>query len=231
MLLKRWEDIPDFMRTDEVRVYYDILKSKRWQLFIKRLMDIVLAAVLLVILAIPMIIIGIMIKIDSPGSIMFRQERVTSYGRVFKIHKFRTMVANASEIGTAVTVASDARVTRVGSLLRGLRLDELPQLIDVIVGDMTFVGTRAEVPKYVQKYTNEMKATLLLPAGITSIASIRFKDEADQLEAADDVDKVYMESVLPLKMKINLDSLKEFSILGDLAVMIQTVMLVAGRQK
>lgn len=178
MLLKKWEDLPSYMKCDEVRTYYDILSSKKYSLILKRIFDVLVASVLLVILAIPMIIIAVMIKLDSLGPVFYRQERVTTYGKHFKIHKFRTMVSNADKIGTAVTVENDNRITRVGAKLRGLRLDELPQVLDVLSGNMSFVGTRPETVKYVDKYKPEYMATLLLPAGITSEASIRYKDEA-----------------------------------------------------
>ena len=211
MLLKKWEDLPSYMKCDEVRTYYDILSSKKYSLILKRIFDVLVASVLLVILAIPMIIIAVMIKLDSPGPVFYRQERVTTYGKHFKIHKFRTMVSNADKIGTAVTVENDNRITRVGAKLRGLRLDELPQVLDVLSGNMSFVGTRPETVKYVDKYKPEYMATLLLPAGITSEASIRYKDEATLLNITDDIDRVYVEDVLPGKMKYNLDSIKNFS--------------------
>ncbi|MBO5617865.1 MAG: sugar transferase [Pseudobutyrivibrio sp.] len=230
MRLRKWEDIPEFMRCDEVKLYYEALTHKRVQLFCKRLFDIVIAIILLVILAIPMLIIAIMIKLDSKGPVFYRQERVTTYGRHFRIHKFRTMVNDADKIGTAVTVGGDARITKVGSKLRNLRLDEMPQLIDVLIGDMSFVGTRPEAVKYVDAYTKEMNATLLLPAGITSEASIRYKDEAKLLDAADDVDEVYIEDILPAKMKYNLDSIKFFSFGGDIVTMFRTVAAVLGKE-
>ena len=230
MRLRKWEDIPEFMRSEEVKPYYDALSHKRIQLFCKRLFDIVIAIILLLLLAIPMLIIAIMIKLDSKGPVFYRQERVTTYGRHFRIHKFRTMVNDADKIGTAVTVGGDARITKVGSKLRNLRLDEMPQLIDVLIGDMSFVGTRPEAVKYVDAYTNEMNATLLLPAGITSEASIRYKDEAELLDAADDVDKVYIEDILPAKMKYNLDSIKFFSFGGDIVTMFRTVAAVLGKE-
>ena len=230
MRLRKWEDIPEYMRCEEVKPYYDALSHKRIQLFCKRLFDIVIAIILLLLLAIPMLIIAIMIKLDSKGPVFYRQERVTTYGRHFRIHKFRTMVNDADKIGTAVTVGGDARITKVGSKLRNLRLDEMPQLIDVLIGDMSFVGTRPEAVKYVDAYTNEMNATLLLPAGITSEASIRYKDEAELLDAADDVDKVYIEDILPAKMKYNLDSIKFFSFGGDIVTMFRTVAAVLGKE-
>lgn len=228
MLLKKWEDLPSYMKCDEVRTYYDILSSKKYSLILKRIFDVLVASVLLVILAIPMIIIAVMIKLDSPGPVFYRQERVTTYGKHFKIHKFRTMVSNADKIGTAVTVENDNRITRVGAKLRGLRLDELPQVLDVLSGNMSFVGTRPETVKYVDKYKPEYMATLLLPAGITSEASIRYKDEATLLNITDDIDRVYVEDVLSGKMKYNLDSIKNFSFWREIVTVFRTVFAVLG---
>ena len=229
MGLRKWEDLPDFMKTEEVKPYYEVLRKKRLSLVLKRMLDLVGGLVLLVLLAIPMAVIAVMIKLDSEGPVFYRQERITTYGKHFKIHKFRTMVSNADKIGTAVTVGNDSRITKVGAKLRGCRLDELPQVLDLISGDMSFVGTRPEAVKYVEKYKPEYYATLLLPAGITSEASIRYKDEAELLEAAVDVDKVYMEDVLPGKMKYNLESIKEFSFIGEIATMFRTVFAVLGK--
>lgn len=228
-MLKRWEELPDFMRTSEVRPYWEILWKKRGQLVLKRIFDFVVSTILFVILAIPMGIISILIKKDSEGPVFYRQERVTTYGRHFRIHKFRTMVSNADKIGTAVTVGADPRITKIGSKLRDHRLDELPQVIDVIKGDMSFVGTRPEAVKYVDQYKPEYNATLLMPAGITSEASIRYKDEAKLLNAADDVDKVYMEQVLPEKMKWNLESIRRFRFLREILTMFRTVFAVLGK--
>lgn len=229
-MLRKWEDLPDFMRTDEVRYYYEILNRKRISLFLKRVFDIVVGSILLIILAIPMGIIALMIKADSKGSVFYRQERVTTYGKHFKIHKFRTMVSNADKIGSAVTVENDSRITKVGAKLRGCRLDELPQVIDILSGNMSFVGTRPEAVKYVKEYKSEYMATLLLPAGITSEASIRYKDEAELLDVADDVDRVYIEEVLPGKMKYNLKSIKNFSFIGEIITMLRTVLTVLGKE-
>lgn len=226
MILIKWDDLPDFMKCDEVWEYYQILQKKKYSLILKRIFDFVCASIMLIILAIPMLVIAVLIKLDSPGPVFYRQERVTQYGRKFRIHKFRTMVANADQIGTAVTVGNDSRITRVGAKIRDYRIDELPQLIDVLVGDMSFVGTRPEAVKYVKKYTKEMRATLLLPAGITSEASIRYKDEADLLDGAKDVDKVYVEQVLPEKMKWNLNSIKKFSPFLELEIMVKTIKTV-----
>lgn len=184
----------------------------------------------MIILAIPMIIIAILIKIDSSGPVFYRQERITTYGKHFKIHKFRTMVNNADKIGTAVTVDNDSRITKVGAKLRGYRLDELPQVFDLLSGNMSFVGTRPEAVKYVIQYKPEYYATLLLPAGITSEASIRYKDEAELLDAAENVDQVYVEDVLPGKMKYNLQSIRKFSFVGEIATMFRTVFAVLGKE-
>ena len=229
-MLKRWEELPEFMKTDKVRPYYESLKNKTLSLVLKRAMDLIGGIILLILLAIPMAIIAVWIKLDSQGSVFYKQERVTTYGKRFKIHKFRTMVSNADKIGSAVTVGNDSRITKVGAKLRGCRLDELPQVLDLISGNMSFVGTRPEAVKYVEKYKPEYFATLLLPAGITSEASIRYKDEAELLDASDDVDKVYVEDVLPGKMKYNLESIKRFSFWGEIATMFRTVFAVLGKE-
>lgn len=228
-MLKKWETLPEYMQNDEVRFYYDSLQKKKVSMFLKRVLDLVGGLILLILLAIPMIVISIMIKLDSEGPVFYRQERITTYGKHFKIHKFRTMVSNADKIGSTVTVGNDSRITKVGAKLRGCRLDELPQVLDLISGNMSFVGTRPEAVKYVKQYKPEYMATLLLPAGITSEASIRYKDEAELLDAASDVDKTYIEEVLPGKMKYNLDSIKNFSFFGDVATMFRTVLAVLGK--
>ena len=229
-MLKQWDDLPDFMRVDEVRPYWDILDKKRGQLILKRAFDLIVSLILLVILAIPMGVIAVLIKRDSEGPVFYRQERVTTYGRHFRIHKFRTMVSNADKIGTAVTVGNDSRITKVGAKLRGYRLDELPQVLDVIKGDMSFVGTRPEAVKYVERYKPEYNATLLMPAGITSEASIRYKDEDKLLNAADNVDEVYVNQVLPEKMKWNLESIRRFRFLREILTMFRTVAAILGKE-
>ena len=225
-MLRRWEDLPDFMRVEEVRPYWESLNTKRGQLAVKRVFDLVAGLVLLIILAIPMVIIAIMIKMDSEGPVFYRQERVTRYGKRFRIHKFRTMVADADKIGSAVTVGNDSRITSVGEKLRNLRLDEFPQLFDVLSGNMSFVGTRPEAVKYVELYKPQYYATLLLPAGITSEASIRFKDEAILLGDAADIDNAYMENVLPIKMLYNLEGIRDFRLTRELRMLLKTVLAV-----
>lgn len=228
-MLRNWENLPEFMKTPEVRPYWEALNKKKGQLLLKRIFDFIVSIILLVILAIPMGIIAVLIKKDSTGPVFYRQERVTTYGKHFKIHKFRTMVSNADMIGSAVTVENDSRITKIGMKLRGYRLDELPQLLDVIVGDMSFVGTRPEAIKYVKCYKAEFNATLLMPAGITSEASIRYKDEDKLLNTADDVDEVYINQVLPEKMKWNLESIMRFQFTRDIKTMFRTVFAVLGK--
>ena len=229
MILKKWEELPENLRTDAVRPYYDLLAKRRGSLALKRCFDVVVSAMMLLVLAPVFLVLAIAIKLDSPGPVFYRQVRVTQYGKEFRIFKFRSMVSDADKRGSLVTVSGDIRITRVGHFIRNCRLDELCQLIDIFRGTMTFVGTRPEVPKYVAAYTPEMMATLLLPAGVTSEASILYKDEAELLDAADDVDAVYIRDVLPGKMKYNLDALKNFSFFSDIATMFQTVFAVLGK--
>ena len=228
-MLRKWDDLPDFMRIPEVRPYWEILNRKRLGLMFKRVFDFCLALVLLIILAIPMMIIAILIRCDSEGAAIFRQDRVTTYGKRFRIHKYRTMVQNAEKTGAAVTVSGDMRITRIGKKLRHLRIDEWPQLIDVLEGTMSFVGTRPEAIRFVEKYKPEYYATLLMPAGITSEASIRYKDEDQLLRNAEDVNRVYLEQVLPAKMQWNLESIRRFRFLRDVLTMIRTVLAVCGK--
>ena len=227
--MRRFEDLPEDMRTPEVKEYYDCLAPRRGYRFLKRAFDIAAASVLTVILAIPMAVIAVRIKVSSPGPVFFRQTRVTRYGKTFRIFKFRTMVTDAEAVGPQVTVDEDPRVTAIGHSLREHRLDEIPQLFNILAGSMTFVGTRPEVPKYAAAYTPAMKATLLMPAGLTSRTSIAFKDEAKMLEAAktpEEADRIYVEEVLPRKMKYNLENLKNCSAKEDLTVLFQTLGVV-----
>ncbi len=226
MILRSWDKLPEYMKNDKVRPYYDILKKHSFSLILKRIFDIVMSLLLLIILSPVFLVVSIWIKLDSEGPVFFRQERVTTYGKKFRIFKFRTMCNNAEKKGTLVTVGNDSRITRVGEKIRHCRLDEIPQLLNVLVGDMTFVGTRPEVVKYVEAYTDEMYATLLLPAGITSIASIQYKDEDEILSKSDDPDNAYIHEVLPDKMKYNLQSIQNFSFINELKTMIDTVKAV-----
>ena len=229
MLLRKWEELPEKLRNEQVRPYYDSIENKKMDLFLKYVFDRVLSALMLMLLCPVFVIIAIMIKLDTDGEVFFRQVRVTQYGKLFKIYKFRTMVKNAEAIGTQVTTSRDMRVTKVGAKLRGCRLDELPQLINILKGEMSFVGTRPEVVKYVEQYTPEMYATLLLPAGVTSEASIEYKDEERLLDGAIDADKVYVEQILPAKMKVNLKSLLSFSFYKDIHIMWETIFAVLNK--
>lgn len=210
-------------QTDEVRPYYALLQKKTAARAAKRCFDILAALVLLLLLLLPMVVLAVIVKTTSKGHVFFLQERVTTYGRHFKIVKFRTMVENAEALGTQVTTDSDSRVTPIGRFLRKYRLDELPQLLNVLTGSMSFVGTRPEVPRYVEQYKNEYYATLLLPAGITSLASIKYKDEEKLLSSAEDADRVYVETVLPEKMRYNLEYIQKFGFFSDIKLMLQTV--------
>lgn len=224
---KKWEELPEYMRKEEVRPYYEILKRKKISLIFKRVFDFIVALGMLIIISPVMLVISYFIVSDSKGGVFYRQERVTQYGRKFRILKFRTMVANADKIGSQVTTQNDNRITKIGYFLRKYRLDELPQLINIVLGDMSFVGTRPESTYYVKRYTSEMFATLLLPAGVTSEASIFYKDEAELLGDAKDVDDIYVKQVLPEKMRYNLESIKKFSFWRDIIIMIKTVIAVA----
>ncbi|RGH93373.1 sugar transferase [Ruminococcus sp. AM27-11LB] len=224
--MKKWDEIPVFMKNEQVKYYYNILKKKEQQIRIKRIFDLVMAVGLIIVLAPFMLAISVAIKMDSPGPVIFKQVRITTYGRKFYIYKFRTMVAGADKIGSKVTVQGDSRITKIGEFLRKYRLDEIPQLFNVLIGDMSFVGTRPEVEKYVHQYNDAMKATLLMPAGITSLASIKYKDEDQLLRNAENTDEEYVKIVLPEKMKYNLKALEEFDIFSDLKTMIATVFAV-----
>lgn len=229
MMLCAWEELPEELRTEAVRPYYEILKNKQASLLMKRIFDVAVSAIMLVLLFPVFLGLGIAIKLDSPGPVFYRQTRVTQYGKKFRIFKFRSMVADADK-GALLTVGADSRITRVGRAIRKYRLDEICQLIDVFRGTMTFVGTRPEVPKYVACYTPEMMATLLLPAGVTSMASIRYKNEDALLAGADDVDKVYIEQVLPGKMEYNLKALREFGFCKEILVVLRTVVAVLKKE-
>lgn len=228
MILRKWDVLPAEMRTDEVRRYYDILSKKKFSLVLKRAFDIIASGILIILLIPFFIIMAIAIKLDSPGPVFYRQIRVTRYGEKYKIFKFRSMVVNADK-GSLITVSSDRRITKTGAFIRKYKLDELCQLFDVFRGTMTFVGTRPEVPKYVGMYTNEMYATLLTRAGITSLASVYYKDENELLDASDDIDKTYTEVVLPDKMKYNLEAIENFSFFGDIKIIFMTVFAVLGK--
>lgn len=225
--MRKWNELPEFMKNEEVKTYYNILQKKKTSLMLKRVFDIIVSILMIILLSPVLVAVSIWIKLDSKGPVFYRQERITQYGREFRIYKFRTMVTGADKIGTLVTTKNDSRITRVGEKIRKCRLDEIPQLFNILLGDMSFVGTRPEVKKYVDAYTNEMMATLLLPAGVTSLASIQYRDEdeilAKYVNEEHSVDEVYVEKILPDKMKYNLKYLKSFSIVEDIVLCVKTV--------
>lgn len=227
MILKKYEDLPENMKNNEVKEYYEILKHKKFSLIIKRVFDFFAALILLIILSPIMLVLALLIKLESKGPVFYRQERITKYGKKFRIFKFRTMVQDADKKGALVTMGQDPRITKVGNKIRKCRLDELPQLLNVIKGEMSFVGTRPEVEKYVKEYSNEMKATLLMPAGISSRASIEYKAEDEiiskYLSKGEKIDDIYVKKNLPEKMKWNLEYIKKFNIWEDIKICFKTV--------
>ena len=223
IVMKAFDKLPSEFQNPEVRRYYDMLQKKQASVVLKRAFDIFVALLMLVFLILPIAFIAVAVKLDSKGPVMFRQERVTKYGKTFRIFKFRTMVVNAESLGSLVTTDSDSRVTRIGRKLRKYRLDELPQVFNVLGGSMSFVGTRPEVVRYVNAYEDVYYATLLLPAGITSLTSIMYKDEEKLLASNENPDEVYIGQILPEKMKYNLEYLENFGFLSDIGLMFKTV--------
>lgn len=230
MILKKWEDIPETIKNEETYTYYKKLEKRKLSLIIKRFFDILFSLILLILLSPVFIILAVFIKLDSKGPIFYRQERVTQYNRTFKIFKFRTMIVNADKIGTLITLGCDSRITKIGKIIRKFRLDEFPQLINILIGDMSFVGTRPEVRKYVDNYSDEMKATLLMPAGVTSEASIEYKNEDDvmntYLSKGEKVDEIYINRILPEKMKYNLEYVNSFNFFKDIGISVKTIFAV-----
>ncbi len=231
MLLPKFEQLPQPLQSPEVKPYYDFLCRRQAQLFFKRVFDFLAALLLLILLSPLFLAVGIWVACDSKGPVFFRQSRITQFGKPFSIYKFRTMVENAPQMGAPITAGEDPRVTRAGKFLRRLRLDELPQLLNVLKGQMSFVGVRPEVPRYVRAYTPAMMATLLLPAGITSPASIAFSNESELLVNANDPERTYLEQILPQKMEQNLRYIQNFSFFSDLKILWQTVQTVFFKRK
>ncbi len=226
MLIDKWGNLPKFMQTEAVKPYYNSIKNKTFSLILKRMFDIIFSLLFIVAFLWVYLILIFAIAIDSGFPIIYKQKRITTNGNEFKVFKFRTMVKNADKIGSLVTVENDCRITRVGKVLRKFRLDELPQIFNVLGGSMSFVGVRPEVEKYVSQYTDEMYVTLLMPAGITSPASIAYKDEAELLKLSEDPDATYVNEILPKKMEYNLNYIKNFSFIGDIKIMFKTVIEV-----
>ncbi len=230
-ILKKFGCLPEQMQNSAVLEYYTALRKKMFWLFLKRIFDIFVSVLFICVLLPLFLVVAAAIKLDSFGSIIYKQSRITQYGRKFKIYKFRTMVEKADTLGTLVTVGNDPRITRVGKVLRKYRIDEIPQLFNILLGDMSFVGTRPEVEKYVNCYTDKMLATLLLPAGVTSLASIYYKDESQLLAQTENVDETYVQKILPAKMKYNLQYIENFSLWNDLKIMVKTVFAVCANKK
>ncbi|MGT2686386.1 sugar transferase [Streptococcus porcinus] len=216
----------DYFKCQEVQKAELYLSKRKKDLLLKLIFDKVVALFMLILLSPIFFILGIMIKLEDKGPVFYRQERVTKNGKIFKIYKFRTMIINADKVGSLVTTENDSRITKIGSVIRKYRLDEIPQLLNVIEGDMSFVGARPEVLKYVLNYTDEMKVSLLLPAGVTSRSSIEFKDEEILIkkytESGLTVDQAYVEKILPIKMQRNIEYVYNFNFFDDLKIMVST---------
>ena len=203
-----------------------VLEKRKLQLVLKRAMDIVISGGALLVIWPVLLLIALAIKIDDPGPVFYRQVRVGKDGKEFRIFKFRTMVVDADKKGLAITVGRDNRITRMGRLLRKTKLDELAQLINVFIGEMSFVGPRPEVPKYVNMYTPYQRQVLLVRPGITDYASIAYRNENDMLEGAEDPEKMYIDVIMPDKIELNMKYLREISPLADIRLILSTIIAV-----
>ena len=204
----------------------DVLARRKPQLIAKRAMDIVLSACALAILWPLLLLIALAIWIDDPGPVFYRQVRVGRNGKTFRIFKFRSMVMDADKKGLAITVGRDIRITRVGAVLRKTKLDELAQLLNVLLGQMSFVGPRPEVPKYVELYTPYQRQVLLVRPGITDYASIAYRNENDLLAGAPNPEAMYIEQIMPDKIELNMKYLREISPLADIRLILKTIVAV-----
>lgn len=204
-----------------------VLSKRRGRLVLKRMMDIAVSAVALCVLWPLYLIIALAIVIDDPGPVFYRQVRVGRGGKPFRIFKFRSMVVDADKKGLEITVGNDRRITRVGAFLRKTKLDELAQLINVLCGQMSFVGPRPEVPRYVEMYTPYQRQVLLVRPGITDYASIAYRNENDLLDAAQDPERMYIEQIMPAKIELNMKYLREISPAADIRLILKTVEAVA----
>lgn len=213
------------------REFDKYLGKKRGQLIVKRIIDIVLSIIGIVVMAIPMIIISIAIKLNSKGPVLFRQERVGKDFKHFKINKFRTMVTDAEKKGMQITVGKDSRITSVGNFLRKSKLDEFPQLFNVLFGEMSFVGPRPEVPKYVKLYDDYQKNVLKVKPGITDLASIEYRDESTVLGQSEDPEKAYIEEVLPTKLELNMKYIKKMSVFYDFYLIMKTLLRIVSFER
>lgn len=203
-----------------------VLEKRKLQLVLKRAMDIVISGGALLVIWPVLLLIALAIKIDDPGPVFYRQVRVGKDGKEFRIFKFRTMIVDADKKGLQITVGKDNRITRMGRLLRKTKLDELAQLINVFVGEMSFVGPRPEVPRYVNLYTPYQRQVLLVRPGITDYASIAYRNENDMLEGAEDPDRMYIDVIMPDKIELNMKYLREISPLADIRLILSTIVAV-----
>ena len=204
----------------------EILKNSKFNLFIKRLFDILASLFGILVMAIPMIIISIAIKLDSKGPVFFKQKRVKKNNKDFTILKFRTMVVDAPKLGMTITVGDDPRITKVGKFLRKTKLDEFPQLFNVLVGDMSFVGPRPEVRKYVDMYSDSDRDILKIRPGITDLASIKYRDESEILDKSDNPEKTYVEEIMPNKIELNKQYIENINLLNDIKIILQTLKIL-----
>jgi len=203
-----------------------VLEKRKLQLVLKRAMDIVISGGALLVIWPVLLLIALAIRIDDPGPVFYRQVRVGRGGKEFRIFKFRTMVVDADKKGLQITVGRDNRITRVGAFLRKTKLDELAQLLNVFTGEMSFVGPRPEVPKYVNMYTPYQRQVLLVRPGITDYASIAYRNENDMLEGAEDPERMYIDVIMPDKIELNMKYLREISPLADIRLILSTIIAV-----
>lgn len=226
MFVSDFEDLPEPMRVPAVREYWELLQKKRGSLFWKRLLEWLLCGIVFLIALPFFLVFALLVKVTSPGPVFFRQERIGRDMKPFAILKFRTMAADADRRGVQLTTGNDSRITRFGRFLRAINMDEMPQLLNVLKGDMSLIGTRPEVRRYVDVYTDEMLATLLLRPGMLSNASVKYKNENDLLTGASDPVRVYIDTILPDKMRYNLEYLRELSVGEDLRIIGRSIACV-----
>lgn len=207
--------------TEEIN-FDAVLKGKKATLVFKRLFDICASIGGLLVLALPFCMVAIIIKLTSKGPVYFRQERVGKNGKTFRIYKFRTMTVNAEAQGMQITVGADRRITKIGQILRKTKVDELPQLINVLKGEMSFVGPRPEVPRYVELYSDYQKNILKIKPGITELASIVYRDENEVLAQSEDPEKTYIEEIMPKKIELNMEYMQKMSFWYDIKLIFKT---------
>lgn len=214
--------------TEEIN-FDAVLKGKKATLVFKRLFDICASIGGLLVLALPFCMVAIIIKLTSKGPVYFRQERVGKNGKTFRIYKFRTMTVNAEAQGMQITVGADRRITKIGQILRKTKIDELPQLINVLKGEMSFVGPRPEVPRYVELYSDYQKNILKIKPGITELASIVYRDENEVLAQSEDPEKTYIEEIMPKKIELNMEYMQKMSFWYDIKLIFKTFAAVVKR--